>query len=377
MFAEEYKKAYDSLSPSLELQQKVVMRAGRFFDENDSRQRKMSGGQKENGMGSNVLRVKSMVRVAAAAAIVGVGVFKVMPVGAMNIPAFYRVIEYISPALAERLVPVEKSCSSQGITMEVEAVDLREKEAEIIVSVRDDEGSSSDRIHGQIDLFDSYGLLSYGSNIVIGGCSFLNYDEETDKAYFKITTQVDGQYQADKLRFTVREILCEKDSERREIALKNMMESVAAKVVEINGMGGWLEEQELPEGLKMAGETSGSSQWCGEVLDLSNGAECAADGFTVVGGSYADGVLRLQICMGDNRHADRHVEPFLVDAAGKERREDYSVSWQETVGDISYQFYEYWFIGEIVDPADYSMYGIFHNSAESIEGDWEVIFRIE
>ena len=108
--------------------------------------------------------------------------------------------------------------------------------------------------------------------------------------------------------------------------------------------------------------------------------DCAAEDFTVTGAAYMDGVLRLQICMGDTHHADRHVEEVLVDAAGNEYCADFSVSWQEEIGETSYQFYEYWFINEIKNREDlenYSLYGIFHNSGESVEGQWAVTFRVE
>lgn len=379
MFAEKYKKAYQSISPALELQQEVLAQADSLWNgsrEEDDRGRPGRVEVEKTGARVNARRINMAVRAAAAFMAIGLGMFKIMPAFASHVPAFYRVIESISPVLADRLVPVEKSCSSQGITMEVEAVALEGREAEIIVSMRDDEGSTADRIHGQIDLFDSYELVSYGGDMTIGGSMFLYYDDASDKAYFKITAQSSEEYRGDKLRFAVREILCDKASERRQISLKGVEDAAATRVVEINGMSGMMEEEELPESLKAAGGTEKDAGGSRRVLDLTDAAECAADGFTVTGGAYMDGVLRLQICMGDTRHADRHVQPFLVDAAGKERSEDYSISWQETVGDTSYQFYEYWFVGGIEDLTDYSMYGIFHSSGEWVEGDWKVIFRI-
>ncbi len=69
-----------------------------------------------------------------------------------------------------------------------------------------------------------------------------------------------------------------------------------------------------------------------------------------------------------------------MDAAGNEYCADFSVSWQEEIGETGYQFYEYWFINKIENREDlenYSMYGIFHNSGESVEGQWTVTFRVE
>lgn len=361
MFAEKYRRAYDTIAPSRELLSAMLEQA------RETQRRRRLG------------RTGRIAAAAAAVLAVSFCLFTAAPVCAAYVPAFYRVVEFLSPALADRLVPVEESCSSQGITMEVEAVYLQGDEAEIIVSVRDDEGSGLDRIRGPVDLFDSYHLSGFGSSQVLGGCHFLTYDEETGRAYFKVTVQTEGEDWTGKLRFSVREILCNKTKERRAIDLTDVRESAETKLVHLNGMGGMIEEADLPDSLKRVNGTQEDPRWQQAVLDLVDVADCAGDDFTVTGAAYLDGVLRLQICMGDNHHADRHVEEFLVDAAGRERYSDCSVSWQEEIGDTSYQFYEYWFIDEIESIEEleqYSMYGIFHESGESVEGLWEVTFRV-
>lgn len=380
MFAEQYRRAYDAVAPSQEMVDAVLRQAQntQALRKNGEVSYVGEGLTGEvcvrNGMGTSVIAVAVAVLAAS------LGLFTALPVCAAQIPAFYRVIEYLSPALADRLIPVEKSSSSQGITMEVEAVDLQADVAEIIVSVRDDEGSAFDRIHGPVDLFDSYRLTGFESSHVSGGCHFLTYNEETGRAYFKVTVQTDGEGWSEKLRFSVREILCNKTKEKRVIDLSDVCESVATRLVPLSGMGGMMEEADLPDSLKLVSGTQEDPRSQQAVLDVMAVEDCAADDFTVTGAAYMDGVLRLQICMGDNRHADRHVEEFLVDAAGNEQHADYSISWQEEVGDTSYQFYEYWFIDEIEsmeELEDYSMYGVFHNSGESVEGQWEVTFRVE
>lgn len=374
MFAEEYKKAYDAVAPSGELFSQVMRRAEEARRTGNTQDlRAQRGGRK--------LRTGTTAAAAAVVLLtVSVFIFTALPVCAAQIPAFYRVIEFLSPALADRLIPIEESSTSQGITMEVEAIDLQADEAEIIVSLRDEEGSAGDRIHGPADLFDSYHLSGFGCGQVLGGCHFLTYDEETGKAYFKITTQSDGAQWSGKLRFSVGEILCNKTEEARSIDLSTVRQDAGTKLVNVNGMSGIMDEEDLPDSLKRTSGTQEDPRWRYAVLDLMAAEDCAADDFTVTGIVYMDGVLRLQICMGDNHHADRHVEEFLVDAAGNEQYADYSVSWQEEIGDTSYQFYEYWFIGRIETMEDLkgcSMYGIFHDSGESVKGRWEVTFRVK
>lgn len=357
MFETKYREAYDSVRPSQEVVCELLCRA-----------EEAQKSQKKDG-------TKALYAVGAAMAAF-LCIFSVLPVCAAKIPAFYRVVEYISPALADSLVPVERSSSSKGITMEVEAVNMEGNEAEIIVSVRDEEGSGLDQIHGPVDLFDSYELSGFGSEQITGGCNFLVYDEETGRAYFKITVQSSNRYGSDKFQFSVREILCNKTKESQEIDLSGIGCQADTKRVSLHGMGGMgmLEEDSLPDSLKAAQD---APEWQWDVLDLMRVEDCAEDDFTVTGAAYMDGALRLQICMGNNRHADRHVQTLLVDVDGNERDADLSVSWNEEMDDLCYQFYEYYFIGELEEIKNSSMYGIFHNSGESVEGKWDVTFRIE
>ena len=138
-----------------------------------------------------------------------------------------------------------------------------------------------------------------------------------------------------------------------------------------------MHEDMLPDFLWDVPGTSEDPMPRTNVLDMMSIADCAADDFTLTGIAYVDGVLRVQMCMGDNRSSDRHVQLFLKDSDGNERYEDHSVSWDETVGDTSYQVYEFWYIEDIDDIADYSMYGIFHSAGNLIKGDWNITFRLQ
>lgn len=110
MFAEKYRRAYDEVTPSQQIVSAVLRQAEGAQGAPSRRNRR---------------KIRTMTAAAAVFLAVCAGGFAVLPVCAAQIPAFYRVIEFVSPGLADRLVPVEKSSSSQGITMEVEAVDLQ------------------------------------------------------------------------------------------------------------------------------------------------------------------------------------------------------------------------------------------------------------
>lgn len=359
MFKNQYKEAYNAICPSQELVSEMVKRAK----------------AEKNGDGKKVKKNRFVPKAALIAAAVVVCFVTAVPVCAAHIPAFYRIVEFLSPALADQLVPIEKSSTSQGITMQVEAINLVGNQADIILSLRDAEDNEQDLVHGVMDLYDSYGLSDYTNDSVIGGCYFLTYDAVEDKAYFQVTVQAEKAYQADKLQFWVRSVLCNKYEETKDVDLSGIVDTANTKWVTLSGSGGILSEEELPDSLRGDSGTAEDLPRT-KVLDELKVADCAADDFTVTGIAYMDGVLRVQMCMGDNWRSDRHVELYLRDSDGNERYSDHSVSWNEEIGDTSYQFYEFWYIEDIAEIEAYSMYGIFHDSGELIDGNWTVTFRV-
>ena len=357
-----YKKAYSAVTPSQELVSGTIERM---------RQEK----KEENTVRNRVPQKRFVMKVSLTAAAAVLCLVMAVPVCAAHIPAFYKIVEYLSPALADQLVPIEQSSTSQGITMQVEAIHLKGNEAEIIISLQDAEGSAQDLVHGEMDLYDSYGLSDYANDSIVGGCHFLTYDETDDKAYFQVVVQSDQVYQGSKFRFSAHSILCDKTNDTRDVDLSGIVYTAATKPVTLSGSGG--QEDMLPDFLKKIPGTAEDPRPRANVMDMVNAADCAADDFTLMGIAYMDGVLRVQMCMGDNWSSDRHVQLFLKDSAGEERYPDHDVSWHEEVGDTSYQIYEFWYLEEIEDIADYSMYGIFHDSGELIRGDWSVTFRLQ
>lgn len=353
MFGDDYKKAYQEIKPS------------------DGQMDRILSGIKKN---KTKMEKKSRWRPALATMAVCVGLVCAVPVCATGIPGFYRVLEKASGKLEDLAVPIEKNSISHNISMQVEAIYLEDTEAEVIISFAD--VGEENVIRGKVDLSDGYGLQSLSGDSYIAGCSFIEYEEETGKAYFKVMLESEEAFDQEELIFYANGLRCGLTKEEKPIDLSGIKTVYDTKKMPLSGYGGIVEASELPESL-WCKEEPGQVGMVGMVLDALPAADCAEDDFTITGMAYLDGILRLQICMGDNWETDRHVQPFLVDEEGNERHEDHSVSWQEEVGDTSYQVYEYWFIGPFNDLENYAMYGIFHDSGEHIEGDWRVKFRLE
>ena len=185
MFQEEYRKAYDkiNLEPA-KLQELFSLTE----QKNTKREWKYI----------NLLRPMAVLSLSLC-----LFCMMTLPVLAERIPTVYRVIRQYAPALTEYILP-EKFCStSHEITLQAEAVNITGNKAEVILSFKDVEGSQQNQIDGKVDLYDSYRIYNYGESSVIGGCSFLTYDEVEDKAYFKIDVISDDPFHEDKVKLAV------------------------------------------------------------------------------------------------------------------------------------------------------------------------------
>lgn len=354
MFQEAYQKAYEQIKPDEKSYERI--------------QKAVADRRKEK---RKVCRLKPAVSFACVIAVLLVAG---MPTMARNVPQIYQMLEEYAPGIADYFVPVSLSDTKRGITMQVEAVQVEGEEATIFVSFAD--AGEENKIKGEVDLYDSYTLQSFGAYSNFGGCSFIAYDEEQDKAYFRIHVQSENTFSKSKLKFRVGELLTSKRQEEKEIDLSKREYAPETKVVDISGMGGIGDHTDRLESLFFS---KGENEWeelCqvmkGNIDDVN-----IADSLTITGIGYTDGVLRIQDCRGDLSDADRHLELYFVDADGEERVEDMSVGWKEEVNGTNLTFTEHWFVVSEEELAEGKMCGTFHTTEKSIEGDWSVTFRME
>lgn len=349
-FKSAYQKAYDSITPDSTCLDRL-----KEYKENRVRGRRLYQIMRPVVVAAGVLVLISAIT---------------LPVAARSVPGVYDTIARIATGLAEYILPTQESCTSQGITMQVEAIHVNEKNAEVIVSFSDEEGSDKNLINGPVDLYDSYHLQSYNASNNIGGCSFLEYDSKADKAYFKVDVWTDGSFQRSKLVFRTYQLLTNWSEEKKWLDLNELVMNPDMKGVERNGGGG------MP-GTPLYEKYLGDSNRMIQVLDLQKIDESMKKTLTITGIGYGDGVLRVQCCRGDFSEADRHLEMYLVDAQGNERHNDLSIGWQEEVNGERYLMDEFLFEVDESDLANIQLYGIFHIRDGSIKGDWEVTFSIE
>ncbi len=355
-FKSMYKQAYDRIEPDANYMVGIAEKV-----EQNKQQR--------------LRTVVSVMRpVAAVCCIALILSMTALPAMAKSIPIIYNVLAKYAPALADYVLPVETSDTSLGITMQVEAIHVKDNTAQIVVSFSDAEGSSQNLIKGKVDMYDSYHLRSYGTDNEIGGCHFLEYDEAEDKAYFKIDVTTSGEFDKSKLNFRVYQILTNCSEEKRSISLDNLVMTPATKQVTLNGLGGSQDRSVIEQYLRASAD--GSPRPSGQVLDLQKADAGMAEALTITGIGYADGILRIQTCRGNLTNADRHMQPFLLDVDEKERYNDFSLSWQEEVDGKKLSFDEHWFLIEEKELENIQVYGIFWITDGSMKGDWEVTTHI-
>lgn len=367
VFREAYRGAYDRVLPDADSIEKIMARAmGKGLAPEMTQECKTNRKPRVRRR-QNRRHRKGALPAAAALLFVCILFAASLPALASHIPAVYRMLERYVPDMADYIVPEELECVDQGIIMRVEGIRLEGNHAEIVVSFGNQEGYH--HIKGKVDMYDSYGLVSYQGVGTIGGCFFLTYDEAEEKAYFRIDMTADQDFGREKLSFHVGELLTTMGQEQKDIDLSEILYDAPMKKVALSGGS--------PFSGKEGQDDEGNPAWIEWVLSGMPAEECAADDFTLTGTAYKDGILRVQMCMGDNTHADRHVELVITDSEGNERRWDESVSWFEDVGETRYAFYEFSFLIEERELENAEMYGIFHNAEESVKGDWKVTFRLE
>lgn len=358
-FKNRYKQAYDQIVPSEECMERIL-------EENRGKIRSR-----------RIFTIAGTGTAAAAAICLLALVF--LPVVAKAAPSFYEMVAKYAPSLADYCLPVEYSCTSQGIVMQVEAINVEGNSAHVVVSFSDEEGGD-DLIHGTVELLGNYGIQSYGGESSIGGHSFLGYDEVSDKAYFKMDLTTFQRIEKAKMVITAYRLLTNISEEEQWISLDAMVKDPATREVRLSGRTGssdgyaYFKEKNVSERTE---DIPDDPRPTAQVMDVRRADAGLADELTVMGIGYLDGVLRVQVCRGTFEEADRHAELFLVDSEGERRIEDLSVGWNEKIEGEMFSFEEHWFMVDEEELENLRLYGIFHRKEGFVKGDWEVTLELE
>lgn len=274
----------------------------------------------------------------------------------------YDMLYKVSPVIAQKLKPVNETCESKGIRMEVESAYIEGPEAEILVSFTDVERN---RIDETLDMFDSYRINNPHDSVK--GCTFHSYDNETGKATFLISIENDNgkNIEGEKVTFSVSRLLIGKNEKKCELTMIDMTS---------------LEEvTELYNPEKYGSACSAKwENWDSEdqlvLIPNQDASVEICEGVTFTGAGIIDGDLHIQIKYDDVYHTDNHGFISLKDSEGNVVECERSVAFKDTQDINGYEEYLFDIPAEKLN--DYIVYGEFVSSGGLIEGDWEITFPV-
>ena len=161
------------------------------------------------------VRFRPAAFAAAAAAILVLGT------SAMASGVFYH---DVPAAIAQRLEPVQLSCTSQDITITVQSATVENGVFRAYITMEDE--LDSERLAQGVEFYDFYKISTpYRANETISGYQALGYDEESGTYGFLIQVQAkdeDGRkldLSKDKLTFSVQQLLLEQEETEPEFTL--------------------------------------------------------------------------------------------------------------------------------------------------------------
>lgn len=308
-------------------------------------------------------------RLPVAAVVCSACILGAVPVMAAHVPAVAVMLEALSPELARMLVPVELSCTDNGIRMQVEAVVQSEEEILAYLTVQDLE---ADRVDETLELYD-YVIDGYHTFTH----SLLRYDAEQKKALLELRAYNGDLAAPDKTVVQVTSFLSrEQVYENVPVAVQGAAERPETMQVQSMGGGGELfaelsDEEGLLDIRVLKPE---KTQALREDIDFVQ----------ITGMGYVDGVLHIQTrwadavgnrgyltaCAADGREVYASNASFYLDADGTPA---------STLGEDAdrQRYIEYVFAIPPEELAQWQISATLFAAHCYTEGRWEVSFRTD
>ena len=218
------------------------------------------------------------------------------------------------------------------------------------------------------DLFDSYQIHMPSDSE--GSCTLSSYDADTKTATFLITIrQRNGQrITGDKLTFSVRKLLFNKQSTVgviESVDLSNVNLSTETQIVRPRGVSA----------IDFAVKSDVHKDYT--VLKPDGAIASPANGVTLTGIGYVDDCLHIQIYYADILNTDNHGEVYLFNRRTEARiAANGSIAFFDDAKTGSYEDYIFSDISKDT-LGDYVLYGDFTTASPALEGNWSVTFPLE
>ena len=295
----------------------------------------------------------------------------ITPALAANIPVLYQALYDISPTITQALMPVNESCESNGVKMEVVSAAIDGDTAGVYLTLTDTSGD----LFGELAPAFSEGWTLNSPSSDLGYMhTLLSYDAATHTATFYLElTNLDGQAFSDgKYTFTLPALLIGRDSQLdvafpldlSAVPLDPPTEQQLCYSVAASGDG-------TPE----AQQTISSGTY--EFLQPQDALWQSADGiFSLAAAGYRDGRLHLLLSALDRKRCENQASLFLSDADGAPVEPDFVATYFSPDG-TDCAFEEWVFPIAYNQLSQSSLTGWLRTSGRQIHGDWRVTFRLE
>lgn len=294
-------------------------------------------------------------------------IFLSMPVLAANVEPVYRLMYYLSPAVAQFFKPVQKSDEDNGIKMEVVSAYIHENIAEIYITMQD---LTNDRIDESIDLFDSYAIHRPFSSV--GRCDLVGYDANTKTATFLITIEEYGNknISGDKITFSVHKFISHKQKYEDILIPIDLSTVLAAKETQkVHSIGGGGEDYE---------KYISSDNKTLALIPSMPLKEFPVEGISMTGIAFVNNYLHIQTAVKDPLSNDNHGYFYLKDKTGKIINSNCSFNFtNQSEGSERINYCNEVFAIDLSKISEYTLYGYFVISGEMTEGNWEVTFPLD
>lgn len=280
----------------------------------------------------------------------------------------YQALYLVAPAAAQFFQPVQKSCTDNGVTMEVVAVHVEGDTAQAYITLT---GSTVDET---TDLYDSYNFhLPFDQT---SNCQRVDYDPAAQTATFLCTTQTMSGKPipvGGKMTFSVGCFLSGKETAEDVTVNLNLAEYASEAATAPVWHSGDLE---IPGAYLCFGSA-------GE-LDLDNmpmllpGSSLADPiaNISITAAGYADNLFHIQTELKNRLETDSHCFLWLEDAGGN-RLEPLNSEYftKDTEADRK-DYLDTVFDVSPADLSNYTLHGDFYTSAKYTEGNWRITFPL-
>lgn len=285
---------------------------------------------------------------------------------------FYQLLHSLSPALAQSLIPIQMSDTSQDITMTVEGVRLEDNKLLAALTFHDDAG---DRLSPGVDLYDSYRVNApLRSSLLMGSCSSLGYDPDSGNYSYLISQEAVGDggapvdFTGRKFTVSVRELLLTQQVDSVTLAPDWSQASQAPAVMALDD----IDSPEPTEPYQVNGY-SGLADPPAHVLRPQAGGMELTRGFTLSAIGFVDDTLRLLVRY-DLKGPDDHGYLNLVWPDGSTHASRSSVHFRDADG---IQYVEQSFSVTPEELEDCTLSGTFVSGGYLLKGNWQVTFTLE